>query len=251
MRARRIVIALPVILTVLIAAVIGGLIAVQNQQQSDQVAEAEVVAQDYLADVERFRTRAVEQIAKADGKDPATLKKVVDRITARPPSLPDAQSYGREHSNSYAEAAQTEATVLLPFERLSLTLGRADTALDFILAARKALKTRATDYVGFGFVTSSGPVRSSLIPAFTKARDEFDAAAVPKGQQKLAKKVRSAVQYVIDQAFVLADRIDRRQNFSFTYQEEFQAAADAVSDYATQVKGDVAEAVNAVTADVG
>ncbi len=73
---------------------------------------------------------------------------------------------------------------------------------------------------------------------------------MPKGQEKLAKKVHDAAQYVIDQATLLADRIETRQNFSFSYREEFQAAADAVSDYATQVKGDVAEAVSEVTATI-
>jgi hypothetical protein len=143
---------------------------------------------------------------------------------------------------------QTEATVLQPFKRLSATLRKADVALEFIVAARKVLELRATDYIGYGFITTSTRVRSELIPAFVRARDEFDRVRVPKGQEELAKQVHDAAQYVIDQASLLANSIESRQNFSFSYREKFQAAADAVSDYATKVKGDVAEAVSEVTA---
>jgi hypothetical protein len=242
-------VALPVILTVVIAVVIGALVILQDQRQADQVAEAETVAQDYLADVEEFRSSIVKKVEAADAADPGALSKVVDRAMAKPPRLGEAPTYGREHSTSYAEALQTRATVLRPFQRLSVTLRRADTALAFVVAARKVLELRATDYVGFGFITTSARVRSELIPAFVRARDEFDRAPVPKGQEKLARTVHDAAQYVIDQATMLADRIETRQNFSFSYREEFQRAADAVSDYGTQVKGDVAEAVAEVTAE--
>jgi hypothetical protein len=246
---RRAVVALPVILTVVIAVVIGALVVVQDHRQSDQVAEAEVVAQDYLASVETFRSSVIAKIEAADAKDPGAMSKVIDRAIARPPHLADAPAYGREHSTAYAEALQTEATALRPFKRLSATLRKADTALEFIIAARNVLELRATDYVGYGFITTSTRVRSELIPAFVRARDEFDRVPVPKGHEKLARKVHTAAQYVIDQASLLASRIESRQNFSFSYREEFQEAADAVSDYATQVKGDVAEAIADVTAE--
>ncbi|VXB25132.1 hypothetical protein [Aeromicrobium sp. 9AM] len=246
---RRLVVALPVVLTVVIAIAIGALVVVQDQRQSAQVSEAETVAQDYLANVAKFRSSVIAKVEAADAGDPGALSKVVDRAIARPPHLGDAPAYGREHSTSYAEAAQTEATVLRPFRRLSATLREADDALAFIEAARKVLELRATDYVGYGFITTSARVRAELIPAFVRARDEFDRAPVPKGKAELAKKVHDAAQYVIDQATLLAERIENRQNFSFSYREEFQAVADAVSDYATQVKGDIAEAVAGVTAD--
>jgi hypothetical protein len=247
-RARHVVLAMPVVLTVVIALGIGALVVVQDQRQSVQVSTAEETGQDYLADVARFRTSIVSEIEKSEEFDPGRLSTIIDRAVARPPTLGDAPEYGQEHSTAYAEALQTRATVLRPFERLSATLKQADAALAFITAARKALSLRATDYIGFGFITSSAPVRSSLIPAFVQARDELAAVPVPKGQEELARTVRDAIQYVIDQATVLADRLERRQNFSFGYRDRFQAAADAVSGYATQVKGDVTEAVTAVTA---
>ena len=245
---RKVVVALPVILTIVIAVVIGALVVVQNQRQSSQVDEADIAAQDYLTRVETFRSSVIAKVEAADASDPGALSKVIDRAIAEPPRLPDAPAYGRAHSSSYAEAMQTEETVLQPFKRLSATLRKADTALAFIVAARKVLGLRATDFVGYGFITTSTRVRSELIPAFVQARDEFDRVTVPKGQEKLAKKVHDAAQYVINQASLLADSIESRRNFSFSYQEEFQAAADAVSDYATRIKGDVVEAIAEVTA---
>jgi hypothetical protein len=247
--ARRVVVALPVVLTVLIAVVIGGLVVVQDQRQSQQVDEAETVAQTYLRAVESFRSSIIAKVDRADASDPGALSTVIDRAMAEPPRLGNASAYGREHSTSYAEALQTRATVLRPFQRLSATLRKADTALGFIRAARKVLGLRATDYVGYGFITTSTRVPSELIPAFGRARDEFDRVQVPKGQEELARKVHDAAQYVVDQASVLATRIDSRRNFSFSYSEEFDAVAEAIDDYATQVKGDVAEAVAEVTAD--
>ena len=246
---RKAVVALPVILTIVIAVVIGALVVVQDQRQSDQVAEAETVAQDYLAAVEKFRSSVRASVEAADGEDPGDLSMLVDRAIAKPPRLAGAPPYGREHSTAYAEALQTRSTMLRPFKRLSATLRRADVSLEFINAARKVLELRASDYVGNGFITTSARVRSELIPAFVRARDEFDRATVPKGQEKLARTVHDAAQYVIDQATVLADRIESRQNFSFSYQEKFQKAADAVSDFGTQVKGDVAEAMAEVSAE--
>jgi len=56
---RRVVVALPVILTVVIAVVIGALVVAQDHRQSEHVDEAETVAQDYLADVETFRSTVI------------------------------------------------------------------------------------------------------------------------------------------------------------------------------------------------
>ena len=247
-RARKAVILLPILVTLVLAAVIGGLIIVQEQRQAAQVDEAETVAQNYLSDVETFRSTVVKQIAAGTDVDPARLRKIVDRAASSPPTLPDAPAYGQDNSAAYATAVRAQQSLLTPYRRLSSALKRADMAQDFIAAAQKVLELRASDYIGFGFITSSGPVRTRLIPAFVEARDSFNGTDVPKGQQKLAATVSSAAQYVIDQATLLADRLDARQNFSFTYTEQFQKAADAVNDYSTVVKGDVAEAINAVTA---
>ena len=91
-------------------------------------------------------------------------------------------------------------------------------------------------------------MRTRLLPAFVEARDTFAAVRVPTGQQQLAATVRDALQYVVDRATALADSIDAGRSYSFSYTQEFTAAMAAVDDYATTVEGDLAEAVNAVTA---
>lgn len=247
-RARKAAMVLPVLITLLVGAAVGGLVIIQNQRQSDQVAEAEAIGQDYLSAAATFKARVSKAIKAADSTKLAEITRVLDTEVAKPPRLPAASKYGQQNSSTYREAIDVQSTLLGPYEALSATLKRAKVAETFIKAGRNVLETRATDYVGFGVITSSEPIRSKLVPAFVAARDSFDAVPVPKGQQKLASTIHDAAQYVIDQATTLADRIEARQSFSFSYTDQFQVAADALNDYATTVEGDVTEAVNTVIA---
>lgn len=239
----------PVVVTVVIGAVVGALVLVQAQRQSDEVAAADKAANAYLVEVESFRSEVAREVSGAREADPGKLRRVVDKAIADPPRLVDAPAYGEERSAAYAEAREAQRTVLRPYRRLSRELRRADVALDFIAAARGALRLRVTDLIGATTVTSSAPVRTRVIPAFVEARDRFARVRVPPGQDALAAQVRAALQYVIDQATTLASRIEGSQGYSFSYSAQFQAAAEAVEGYATTVKGDVAEAINAVTED--
>lgn len=238
---------LPVIVTVLIAAVVGALVVVQNQRQDDQVGQADAVAEAFLSDVGMFQGDVAREVQVARSAAPPDLRRVLETAIADPPELGDAPAYGIEQSEAYAAATQTEQTFLAPYEGLRRELRRADVALTFVAAARDALALRASDYVGAGLLDDSAPLRTRLIPAFVAARDTFVAVRVPTGQDELAATVRGALQYVIDGASTLAARIDADQSYTFTYTEQFQAAIDAVDGYATTVEGDLAEAVNAVT----
>ena len=246
-RERRWAIFLPVIVTVLLAGVVGALIVVQSQQQADRVAEADAVGEAFLSDVGMFEGDVARELSAAQDADAAALRGVLDAAIADPPTLGDVPAEAAEESAAYAMAVQTEQTFLEPYTRLSRELRRAEVAATFVAAAREVLSLRASDYVGFGLLEDSTAVRSRLIPAFVAARDTFAAVRVPREQDDLAAMVRDAAQYVIDQATNLADAIDGNRSFSFTYADEFQAAADAVDDYATTVKGDLTEAVNAVS----
>ena len=248
-RARRAFIILPVLGTLLVAALVGVLAVVQNQHQADQEAMAESVGEDYLSNVASFRLSATRKIRAVDPQDAEMLEPVVKAAVANPPKLPAVSEYARAHSAAYRQAERTAKTLLTPYRHLSATLIRAKTSETFIAAARKVLDLKATDYVGFGLITDSAALRSSLIPAFSTARDEFVAVKVPPGQAELAAKVRDAVQYVIDKSSTLAARIDAHQNFSFRYDQQFQTALDAVNDYATAVQGDVEEAIQTATND--
>ena len=237
----------PVIVTVVLAAVVGALIVVQDQRQTEQVAAADRAAEDFLSDVGMFRGDVARELGKAEASDPATLRAALVEAVAEPPRLDDVPDVGVEQSEKYASARETERTFLEPYERLTRELRRAEIALTFVEAARSALGLRATDYVGFGPLGDSAAVRSRLVPAFVQARDTFAAVRVPRGQSELAGTVRAALQHVIDQATTLAASIDANRSFSFSYAEEFSAALVAVDDYATTVQGDVTEAVNALS----
>lgn len=246
-RKRMLVVFLPVLVTLLLAGGVGALIIVQNQQNSDLVVEADDVGSTFLGDVSVFRSSVVEAVNRAGTADPGELRKIVERALADAPVLADASAYGIERSAPYAEAQRTSETFLEPYRRLMLELRRVDVALEFITEARSVLSLRTSEYLGFGLIDSSAPVRSQLIPTFVKARDEFAAVRVPRGQEELAAIVLGAVQHVIDQATALADSIEANRSFTFTYAEPYQAAIDAVEDYATVVTGDLTEAINAVT----
>lgn len=238
---------LPVIVTLMIAAVVGVLVVVQDQRQNEQVTRADQAAEDFLSDVGMFRGDVARKLGDSRSADPAALRNVLRSAIEAPPALADAPTYGAEQSESYATALEAEQTFLAPYERLDRALRVADVALTFVEAARAALELRATDYVGFGPLGDSAAIKSRLVPAFAQARDTFSAVRVPTGQDALAATVRGALQYVIDQATTLAASIDANRSFSFSYTEQFTDALVAVDDYATTVEGDVTEAVNALT----
>jgi hypothetical protein len=245
-RPVRLVMFLPVIVTLLTAAAVGAAIVVQDHRETTRTARADEVAEAFLSDVGMFQGDVARAIARAPAAEPAELRRALESATADPPELGEAPA-GAEQSTAYASAVETSRTYLRPYRRLDRQLRRADVALSFVAAAREALGVRATDYVGFGPIGDSGAVRSRLVPAFVEARDEFTQVRVPHGQEPLAATVRDALQYVIDEAGLLAASIEAGRAYSFSYTQQFTAARAAVDDYATTVEGDVAEAVNAVT----
>lgn len=245
-RGRRLAIFLPVFVTLGLAAVVGVLVVVQGQHQSDQIAEADEVATQFLSEVGTFRAEVAREVRGSREADPGDLRRVLRKAIAHPPVLGDAPAYGTERSADWREAARTQQTFLEPYRRLSRTLRRADIAERYIAEARQVLAMRASDYVSTGVLTDSTAVRGRLIPAFVKAKRDLDAVPAPQGQERLVATVRGAVQHVIDQATLLADSIEANRSFSFSYATQFQTAVDAVEDYATVVDGDVTEAVDAV-----
>jgi hypothetical protein len=246
-RGRRLAIFLPVIVTVLLAGVLGAFVVIENQRASDEVATADAIGEEFESDVATFRSEVTAALKAAPGDDPGTLRTALEAAITDPPALRDAPGGGAEQSATYVAAQETERTLLQPYRRLSRELRRADVASRYIAVARDALRLRASDYVGGTLLADSADVRSRLIPAFVAARDKLAAVRVPTGQEKLAVTVRGAIQHVIDEATALANAIDANRSYTFTYREQFQAAIDAVEDYATTVDGDVTEALNAVT----
>lgn len=237
---------LPVFVTLALGLALGAAVVVQNHEQADRIAVADQAAETFLSQVGSFGSAVVTAINESDEADPAALVKVLDQATARPPVLKRVQLEGAERSALYAEAQRTEKVFLRPYQRLRRELRRADVAVRFISACRDALRLRVTEYVGYGALYSSDPIRAKLIPAFDRERDELAATRVPQGQEKLAAQVLDALQYVIDSSSRLADDIESHRSSSFSYGDRFEAARVAVDDYATVVKGDLIEALNAI-----
>ncbi len=248
---RRVLVFVPVVVTLVLVAFVGALIIVQNQRNADLVVQADNVGDSFFGDVVIFRSTVVAAVAGADTADPGELRGVVERALADAPELEATSDYGIERSARYAEARRAEKTFLKPYRELMRELHRADVALAFVAEAREALGVRATDFVGFGLLDNSRAVRQKLIPAFIRARDDFDAVQVPEGQEQLAANVAGALQYVIDQATRLATSIESNKSFSFSYADEYRIAREAVDGYATVIAGDLAEAITRLADDSG
>lgn len=237
---------LPVLVTLALAAAVGTAVVVQNQEQTDRVAAADRAADRFLSEVGAFHVSVVDAINESHTGDPGDMVDVLDTAMAKPPVLGEAPADGIERSATYADALGVQKDFLKPYQDLRRELRRADVALDFIKACRDALALQTSDYVGYGVLTSSEPVRERMIPAFVREREEFKKVRVPRGEAKIAGAVLAALQYVIDEATVLADKIDADGTYFLSYAERFSSVAVEVDDYATRVKGDVVEAINAL-----
>lgn len=243
--ARKAAYVLPTIITVAVIALAGTALVQQRQERSERVAEAEKVGAEYFSDVATFEAEVQSDLANVRSGDPADLKKVVDENLKHPPELGPAPD-GAERSKTYRAAVKAERTALDPFKSLSTKLGRAAKAEDFVKAAAKALERGPIVLLGSGLVFDSEPLRTRVIPELNRALAEFRAVEVPKGAQDVAIKVDGALTYVINQVSRMADRADAGSSYEFSYDTQFNAARQAVQDYATEIDGDVAEALDRI-----
>lgn|GEM_PF-7043235 len=237
---------LPVLVTILVGAGLGGYVVLENQRETERIEVADDLGADYLNQVATFRVQVVKALKKADQDDPAKLRAALEDAIADPPALAHTDATAEQRSSTYAEAKRVEEGLLGPYEQLTKALKKAQGDQVFVKAARKVLAMRATDYVDGVLLNSSGQVRGSLIPAFVRARDEFARVTVPRGAEDAAQLTRTAIQSVIDGATRLADSIDANRSYTFTYGAPFQAAATAVENFAAEANGDFTEALNAI-----
>jgi hypothetical protein len=243
--ARKAAYVLPTIITIGVIALAGTALLQQRQERSERVAEAEKIGAAYFSDVATFEAEVQNDLAKVRSGDPADLKKVVDENLKHPPELGPAPE-GAERSKTYRAAVKAEPTAMKPFETLSARLGLAAKAEDFVKAAAKALERGPIVLLGSGLVFDSEPLRTRVLPELNRALADFRTVEVPKGAQDVAVKVDGALTYVINQVSRMADRADAGSSYEFSYDTQFNAARQAVQDYATEVDGDVAEALDRI-----
>ncbi len=243
--ARKAAFVLPTIITVAVIALAGTALIQQRQERSDRIAEAEKIGASYFSDVATFEAEVQRELNQVSSGEPADLKKVVDEKLDQPPVLGPAPE-GAEESETYQAAVKAEPTALQPYESLSTKLGRAIEAEDFVKAADDVLDNGPTVLLGSGTVFGSEPLRTRVLPELNRSLAEFRAVKVPKGAQDVAVKVDGALRYVIDQVATMADRADKGSSYEFSYDTQYNAARQAVSDYATKIDGDVAEALDRI-----
>ena len=243
--ARKAAYVLPTIITIAVIALAGTALLQQRQERSDRMAEAEKIGAAYFSDLATFAAEVQNDLARVRSGDPADLKKVVDENLEHPPELGRAPE-GADSSKTYQAAVKAEPTALEPYTSLSTKLGRATEAEDFVKAAARALDNGPIVLLGSGLVFDSGPLRNRVLPQLQRSLAEFRAVDVPKGAEDVAVKVDGALTYVIDQVNRMADRADAGSSYEFSYDTQCNAARQAVQDYATEIDGDVAEALDRI-----
>jgi hypothetical protein len=236
---------LPTIITIVVIALAGTALLQQRQERSERLAEAEKIGSTYFSDVATFEAEVNRELGEVRGGDPADLKEVVDENLKQPPVLGPAPK-GAESSKTYRAAVKAQATVLDPYKSLSAKLGRADQAEDFVKAAADVLDNGPIVLLGAGLVFDSAPLRNRVLPELNQSLAEFRSVKVPKGAQDVAVKVDGAVTYVIGQVETMADSADDGSSYEFSYDTQYNAARQAVQDYATKIDGDVAESLDRI-----
>jgi hypothetical protein len=236
---------LPTIVTVAVIALAGTALLQHRQERSERLAEAEKVGSTYFSDVATFEAEVNRELGEVHSGGPAELKKVVDENLKQPPVLGPAPE-GGESSKTYRAAVKAEATVLDPYESLSTKLGRAAQAETFVKAAADVLDNGPIVLLGAGLVFDSGPLRNRVLPELNQSLAEFRSVPVPKGADDVAVKVEGAVTFVIGHVETMADRADDGSSYEFSYDTQYNAARQAVRDYATKIDGDVAEALDRI-----
>ena len=243
--ARKAAFVLPTLITLAVIAVAGYALLQQRQVRADRLAEAEKVGSTYFSDIETFRVDLERSLGEVKSGDPADLKKVVDDRLKDPPELGPAPE-GAEDSETYRAAVKAKKTAMEPFENLSERLGRAAQAQEFVDAADEVLDNGPITLLGHGLVFDSEPLRERVLPELDRALAEFRAVEIPQGARDVAVKVEGALTYVIGQVQTMADRADAGSSYEFSYDTQYDAARQAVQDYATKVDGDVAEALDRI-----
>ncbi|MEG9226260.1 hypothetical protein [Aeromicrobium sp. Sec7.5] len=245
-RWRRLAIVLPVIVTVLVVAVVGALVIVEQQRQVRAGDEADAVAAEFVEQVERYRGELAEIVLAGRDGPPADLQAQVQARLDDPPRLPPVDGEGAELSSEYRDAQYLEATLADPYVELVDVLGRVAVARTFIAAADTALALRIETITGSSTIRDTAVVEREVIPAYEDALADLAAVPVPGGQEELARTVTAAVQNVIDQCELLVAFAALGQNYSFSYGEQLAIAAEGVRLYGLTVDAELATAVDAV-----
>ncbi len=242
---RRVIIASIVTVSLLVVAAIGVgvFFTIRTQHRNDDVKEAASVAKTFNRDVSRYRSSVSSAISGADQSNAKEMRKAVDAAVAKAPKLGSAPAWGRTHSRSYAMAAKSQKTLTAPYEDISTVLDEAVIGQPFVKAAHDALAVDLDHFVKGGTLPNGGPIRKKLIPGYQKLLAKFDKVEVPKGQDRVAGKVRAALRAVLKDARKAADDLDSGRGGSINARSEYLAASSAVFAYETSLRSRISAAI--------
>lgn len=247
---RQVVIASIVAASLLVVAAIGttAFFVIRSEQRSDDIAEAAHAAAVFSRKVSTYRSSVQTALSSADPDNAKKVKAAFDAAVVKTPELGDAPTWGKSHSERYAQAVKTEKTLKEPYEAVSTVLGEAIIGQPFIKAANAALAVDLDTFVKGRILPNGGPIRADLIPGYEQVLATFDKVKVPTGQDPVALKVRTALKAVLKDAEKAADELDSGRSTSISAQSEYVAAGSAVIAYERSLEARIDSAIAQVAA---
>jgi len=249
---RNVIIAGIVAFSLVLVAAVGttAFFLIRKQHRDDDVAEAARVASVYTKKVSAYRSSVQSALNTRQLDDAARVKVAFDAAVAKAPTLGDAPAWGKTHSTTYLAAVKSQKTLKEPYEEVSKVLDEAIVGQPFVKAANTALDVKIDSFVSERTLPDGGPIRTKLIPGFTKVLARFDKVAVPDGQETTADQVRDALKAIIKDAKRGADDLDSGRNTYISAASEYVTASNAVNTYERSLRSRLEAAVQKATADV-
>lgn len=241
--------ALVVLPTLLVGAVIGGVLVVDALDRREQVAEADAAAERYTQQHEAFREALAGSVDSADFEDVDRVRSAVAAAREDVPTLPAVGEHGAESSEGYRFARRVHQLTETHLVDLESALDRADDAQAFAADAERALDVDPRSFLATTTVPSGAPVRASVLPPMQSALARFEAVDVPEGGDAAADEVSGALRFVIGEAETLARELDAGRGYQFEFGQRYGKARGAVQQYVTAVVAEVREAFDVVVGE--
>ena len=153
---------------------------------------------------------------------------------------------GAEASKTYRAAVKAEPKALDPYESLSAKLGRAAEAEDFVKAADDVLDNGPIVLLGYGLVFDSGPLRDRVLPELNRSLAEFRPSRCRRAPATWRSRSTARCATSSARSTRWPTGPTAGSSYEFSYDTQYNAARQAVQDYATEVDGDVAEALDRI-----
>ncbi|KAA1398003.1 hypothetical protein [Aeromicrobium ginsengisoli] len=249
---RNVIIAGIVAFSLVLVAAIGttAFFLIRKQHRSDDVAAAAQVAAAYTKKVSAYRSAVQSALNPRQLDDAARVKVAFDAAIAKTPTLGDAPAWGKEHSKTYLAAVRTQKTLKKPYDAVSEVLDEAIVGQPFVKAANTALDVKIDQFISERSLPDGGPIRTKLIPGFTKVLATFNKVPVPEGQESTADQVRDALKAMLKDAGRGADDLDSGRSTYISAASEYVTASTAVNTYERSLQSRLEAAVKKVTAAV-